>query len=545
MSWNWLFAAALSPIVCVGQGFSNLRATHEGTLFFLTQTQPMGAGLDTAARVWVKDVAGIRQFPGSEGVSGFEVSADGGVVVLYRGGESIVCNAGGTEYMRLGGTARSSGNGRFLAVDDGSSVSLLDVLSKEVLRRAEGMRLSGRGSISENGAVPMVGPAGNLYLMSRDGVSAITLPAIASNMPLAQVQLYLDEAGRSLAAIYSGQLFLKVLSAPSSSIPPIFVGGSARILRFDGLSLDYLQSNGILHLRLDGRPAEVVVAEPGLGEAAAVRTGHYFYTRSMQLIERGLQGVVTEVARIESIPNALGETMPGSLVEMRVPYRDGWSSMPAQAPYPSQLGGYRVLLNGRPAPIVGLGFTNQSFPILSAGTIRFLVPWSLPLTGVITQAEVTLETPSGVIFQATPLRLYVRREWPRFERGVGFSSVTMGIMAKALHADGSVVTASSPAAEDELVTVWMRGLGMLVSPPPDDRLPDRRISIAGKLDCLISDGLESRALVVDSATLSLREAGVYEVDFRVPRMRSRGELHLGCELNGVGGSTALPVRRAQ
>lgn len=540
MSWKWLIAVALSPMICFPQEFTNLRGTSEGSLFFLTRSQPMDLGLSSAPRIYVLDNAGVRLFPGTEGAQGFDISADGGVLVLYRANESIVLNAGGAEHMRLEGRAQVSPNGRFLALDSGSSVSLIDVLSKQTIRTVEDMRLLPGKAVSSTGAIAALDAGRQIQIIRRDSTSPAGLPAILGNQPNAL--LHVDDSGRSIAAYLNGFLYIKVLSAATTLQFPV---SAHAILRFDTRALQFLSNIGIQSLSFDGGPMETVIAQTGLTVAALAGPDRYFYVRGNVLTSHYARSVPIDLFQSVSVSSP-PEAFPGTIVEWRIPLQSNWTNLNAAPPYPTSLNGYSVLLDGRPAPIVALTTTvSLSQFRTSWHTIRFLVPWSLPLTGDITAVNLVLGNRSGIIFSSTPVRLFVRKWNPRFERTNRISPLTTQSYARAFHAATTEVTPASPATMDELITVRMRGLGPLTSLPPDDRPPTTSIPIASKLECIVADGIDSRPLTLESAALSAAESGTYDIAFRIPAMNPRGELHISCELAGVGDSTAIPARNRQ
>ncbi|MBL8173978.1 MAG: hypothetical protein JNK48_04870 [Bryobacterales bacterium] len=538
MCWRWLIAVALSTFVCLPQEFTNLRGTRDGALFFLTAAQPMDLGLITIPRIFVLDNSGVRPFPGTEQAEDFDLSDDGGVLVLYRAGESIVLNASGAEYMRLEGRAQISPNGRFLALQSASSVSLVDVLSKQTLRTAEAMNLLPGKAISSTGAIAAVDANRQIQIIRPDSISPSGLPAIIGNQPNAI--LHIDSSGRSLAAYMNSAIHIKVLTAPTTLQVP--TSSVRAILRFDNRSLQLLTSAGIQSLPLDGGPSEMVIAQSGLTQAALAGPERYFYIVSGILVSRYARSVPIEVIRNLSFFASAGETLPGTVFEWRIPQQSNWLTVTATPPYPTSLNGYRVLLNGRPAPIVALTTLPGSRFQIFSHAIRFLVPWSLPLTGDITTVSLALNTPVGVVFSTTPVRLYVRKTNPRFERATHTSAITTQFRARAYHQEGTELSPASPAVVNELIAVRMRGLGPLTSLPPDDRPPSTSIPIASKLECTISDGIDARPLTLESAALSITQSDIYDITFRIPAMNPRGELHLSCELAGFGDSAAIPVR---
>jgi len=116
----------------------------------------------------------------------------------------------------------------------------------------------------------------------------------------------------------------------------------------------------------------------------------------------------------------------------------------AASPFPAQVSGVQVTFDGTPAPLLWV----------QDSQINVIVPWSLT-PGKNTQICVSSGgTKSNCL------------SWPVSQIAPGVFTVD-GVHAAALNQDGTINSATNPAAPGSIVTVYATGLGP-ISPPPAD-----------------------------------------------------------------------------
>ncbi len=186
---------------------------------------------------------------------------------------------------------------------------------------------------------------------------------------------------------------------------------------------------------------------------------------------------------------------------------------------PTELMGVRVSIGFRPAPIVALG----------PDWMLVFVPNATPL-GPVPVLVSTPSVPGGVAATTTvavTAPAFLRTNYPRLPESDSYAIAHQGFFS-------SVVTETSPATSDEIVHLYATGLG-----PVDQNVPDATWDfllplprVTTPLNCTL-DGLS----VEGSAYLAPWNAGLYQVDVRLPRITSAHSARLVC----MGASTTIPV----
>lgn len=173
-------------------------------------------------------------------------------------------------------------------------------------------------------------------------------------------------------------------------------------------------------------------------------------------------------------------------------------------PLPRELGGVKITVNGRPAPI--------SF--VSPTQVNFLIPYE------IVQPYATIQlTSNGVA--ANPVTLYTSLSAPGvFTLTSNDGTYPPGIgPAAVLHADYSLVTAEHPAMAGETLQLYVTGLGA-VTPSVADGFP-----APSNLPAMVNDdvfidifdaNLINSSANVTFAGLAPGFAGLYQINFVVP-----------------------------
>src|SRR5207302_5889993 len=115
-------------------------------------------------------------------------------------------------------------------------------------------------------------------------------------------------------------------------------------------------------------------------------------------------------------------------------------------PYPPSLNGVTVSINNLPAPIY----------LVSSGQINCLVPFAV--TG--TTATIVV-TNNGAVSNSVTVPL------GKTSPGI-FSADTSGAGDGIIaHLDGTLVNAGAPATKNEILVMYLTGLGALATPLPD------------------------------------------------------------------------------
>jgi uncharacterized protein (TIGR03437 family) len=165
----------------------------------------------------------------------------------------------------------------------------------------------------------------------------------------------------------------------------------------------------------------------------------------------------------------------------------------AGAPFPPNVAGVSVLINGLPAPIY----------LVSSGQINALVPYATtgPTASIVVNNNGTLSNTVQVPLAATAPGVFsIDRN------GIGSGAI--------LHADFSLVTSGKPAKRGETVLVYLTGLGA-VNPPVADGTAGGATNLskaAGAVNVLIG-GLPA---TVSYAGLAPLYPGLYQLNVVVP-----------------------------
>lgn len=204
---------------------------------------------------------------------------------------------------------------------------------------------------------------------------------------------------------------------------------------------------------------------------------------------------ISNAANYTGITNAVA---PGELINIYGNF--GVATKVDQViPVPTSLGGVKVSVNGIAAPVY----------LVSANQLSVLVPY-----GVSGQSFGTLKvTVNGVA--SNSVTVYLDNSAPGIytlgQNGIGPSAI--------LHANFTLVNASSPAAPGETVQLFMNGLGTVTPTVADGAAgPSSPLSnIDGGVALYLDDGIDAiRKAKVTFAGLAPGFPGLYQVNFTVP-----------------------------
>ena len=194
-------------------------------------------------------------------------------------------------------------------------------------------------------------------------------------------------------------------------------------------------------------------------------------------------------------------------------------------PFPSTLGGVRVLMNNRPAAIYYVS-RNQISAIVPYGVTEGVVQIQVEKNGVTSNAVTQLrrETNPGVFSQS--------------QSGEG--------AAIAAHANGALITEANPARPGEVIVVVLTGLGPVFPSITDGGLGS---ATANSLNKTLPDTVAAKVDYLDApiayAGLAPGFAGLYQVNLTVPANASAGNDTLNIYTgDGYTSQVALPVGAA-
>ncbi|HYA17754.1 MAG TPA: putative Ig domain-containing protein [Bryobacteraceae bacterium] len=219
-------------------------------------------------------------------------------------------------------------------------------------------------------------------------------------------------------------------------------------------------------------------------------------------------------------PQVGGALAPGTVVAL---YGSGLASaaaQPAALPLPTSVNGTQVIVGGIAAPLY----------YTSSGQINAQIPFELDAESqydVVISANGALTTPQAI--QLTPA-----------SPGVAANSDTTII---AEHANGALITSSSPAQPGETIVVFLAGMGATNvnvasgSGSPSNPLAQMPTSSG------VSVTVDSTPASIGFAGLTPGAVGLYQINFRVPSSMSNGnhQLTVSQASGAASNSTLLPV----
>jgi uncharacterized protein (TIGR03437 family) len=182
-------------------------------------------------------------------------------------------------------------------------------------------------------------------------------------------------------------------------------------------------------------------------------------------------------------------------------------------PFQDTLGGVSMTVNGIPAPIYSV--TAGSSPVINA-----VVPFAV--TGSTATIVVTVGTTKS---NAVVVPLAATAP------GI-FSVPPNGISGGAMrHLDGTLVSATAPAARDEFISVYLTGLGTTSPPVPDGAAAPGSpplANITGPVNVYVG-GIQTAA--PQYAGLAPGFAGLYQLNIQIPDAVDSGALSLAVQTN--------------
>ena len=429
------------------------------------------------------------------------------------------------------------------------------------LKRQTFFPVTANGSGSFTGSVNILGEASNLgdtqvtqsvsgstYTVNGDGSGSITFPFPGSNpsgLLLGGTRsIYIAQDGSFFFGGASGTgvpgLVIGIRSGTSLSPPRTFWASDLRVegqnySSFAGSSVavDNTRMTWSRRLRTNNGPMDVTDVTPytvsangsgtlldnriavssngqlflgsGLAASDTIRYELFFGVQAPSVSGTGSgmflnpQGVVN----VFSFAPAGNPIAPGEFVNI---YGTG---LPARnmvvPPFPTNLNGVQLLINNTPAPLFFVTATN----------VYGVVPYSLtgPTATIVLDNNGTRSNTITVPVAATSPGVASLAQ-----NGLGAGAIT--------HANGTVVSASSPASRGETVVIYLTGLGA-VTPPVADGAGATGLSRSNSVQAIYFGATSADPASISFQGLTPGYPGLYQINVTIPL--------------GVNPSAAVPV----
>ncbi len=272
----------------------------------------------------------------------------------------------------------------------------------------------------------------------------------------------------------------------------------------------------------DGLASAVVTAGQTLGEiiieASAInRTARFSLFIVGRTPEISAQGVVNGASfRVGLTPGGTG-TIFGSRMMEGV---NGVAAAPFNGGFPLLFRGVRVTINGQSAPILALADVNGQ------QQINIQVPFGLAAgpASVVVNNNGSSTTIAGVQILA---------------QQPGIFEVTVGNQrfAAALHADYSLVEPSNPARPNEVILLFLTGLGV-INPAVPTNVPGPSAPLSRPTGEVVV-GINNAGVQNLGAFYAPGLVTVFQINFRTGASLPNGTVNLSVVYNGVGSQTVL------
>ena len=298
---------------------------------------------------------------------------------------------------------------------------------------------------------------------------------------------------------------------PAGGVPVSFTvleGGAT-------LESQVVETNGL------GRASTSVIAGQTIGALAVeARAGELAVVFGLTVV--GNTPFVSSVGFVNGASFAVG-WVPGSLGSI---FGAGLAAglegilQASGSPLPHELGGVRVAVNGVPAPILALA------NVSGQEQINIQVPVDVPAPA--DNITVTIEN-NGSVASFSGVQTH------RVQPGVFQVILPDGLFAAALHSDFSPLTPENPARPDEVIVLFLTGLGP-TEPPLETNLPGPVPAAATVIEPAVTvDGLPAKVL---GSFYAPTLVAVYQINFVIPPAVSSGNLKI---VVTAGGASSLPL----
>ena len=203
---------------------------------------------------------------------------------------------------------------------------------------------------------------------------------------------------------------------------------------------------------------------------------------------------------------------------------------------PYSIRGTSVLVNGLPAPILGIANVN------GVEAINFQVPWEvqgapIPPVPMATEPFIVTNNPAAsvvVVNNGTPSPAW-RAPFYVLQPAI---STTDGIHGVAVRPDGSLVSAQSPAQSGDILTLYGTGFGP-VTPQPATGAP----AGVSRMNTAPALGINGHNGLLQYAGLTPMTTGLYQFNVVVPDGLATGDLPAAISAGGqISNAFSIPVQ---
>jgi len=363
-------------------------------------------------------------------------------------------------------------------------------------------------AVSSDGNILVAGSASGFDLMV--GVKALSGSASNSMFQGTYYNAALENDASGLA---NGTNFVDSFYGSTLALGQGNLISHLRLDYFDSLSYDDTL-DGIYNFTSGGTYNDGdFLTTLGAGGQAALQVGlNNFYTLSINFEAKQYTGSApfinpVEVWNAASFAPVTNSVAPGEYVSIFGTNFTSTAQSAQSFPFPTNLGNVQVMVNGVAAP---LGYVSPT-------QINFVMPFATPIFSFAQFQVISGNTPSNMVTLYTaasaPGVFSLTNNGGSFAPGVGPAAVT--------HANGSLVTKSSPAVAGETLVLYVTGLGA-VSPPVADGAAAPSNPLSYVVDTDIGVDIEDQNFnrytspSISFAGLAPGFAGLYQINFVVP-----------------------------
>jgi uncharacterized protein (TIGR03437 family) len=435
-----------------------------------------------------------------------------------------------------------------------AQIQIIDLTTKQARSIAvdqNWLHLSGGRQVTSSGSALEVSDA--LWLFGVDG-SARLVPTpnffpltYPSSTPFAQAAI--DDAGDRIVYQATQPSCALISTAASSTATPTTLVGSnlpctmeslsadgSAVLFFSAADFDGTNSDGLPQCWIVDTISKAVTAvghDPaGIAEATMSGDGRIVWAATLAgrliRIERaaGTAKEIVPQTTMLDVPRLTPSAAPGSLVRLT---GRGLAEQyaAAAAPLPTTLAGAQVLADGQPLPLLSVSPTE----------IVFQVPWETQGVGTLTVNR----PPSpfeGLLWSSLQI-------WPSFPVAWTLSDGTPAVLHQDLHGP---VTANDPAHPDEIVHLYVTGLGPVTPPVATGAAsPSSPLSVMANpvhvrwWSGILPVGGPKAIATVLFAGMAPGTVGLEQIDVQVPHVAA-GQLSLSIEPRISNEIVGFPVR---
>lgn len=366
-----------------------------------------------------------------------------------------------------------------------------------------------------------------------EGIYNGTMNVVGSAVPTENksVPVRLQVTSQPIARLSAAEIVFRIASGASTQTFPLNVfNGGLGTLTVSGASATTASGGSWLSTETNGNSITVKANPANVANGA--------YSGTLTITSNGVNNSITlpvrmdivaqtaplsEYGRVVNSGNFDDGLAPGSVAAV---YGEQFSYQePAQnstLPLSDSLGGTRVLVNDRPAPIL-LSSYNQ---------VNFQIPYDTPAGEAIIRVE--RDGTAG-----NPLALAIAPRAPRI--------IQVGNSGVVINADGSNAVFGRPSRPGELITIYAVGFGETSTPATAGAataaLPLAQITPMPKV---VVGNAFMGAVVLDPIYVGLTPSivGLYQVNVVLPEDIFVGDIQIAIEGDGYrSNSVLLPIRQ--